>query len=248
MRSSSNPRPVNQRIIARDPARKPSVLVIEDDPDIVEVVRFNLEREGFRVHDARDGERGLDQARRSAPDLILLDLMLPGIDGLEVCRRLRTSDETRAVPVVVLTAKSEEADVVVGLEMGADDYLTKPFSPRELVARARAVLRRVSRAEERGGRTRIELHDLVLDSTRFEALNRGEIVPLTRAEFRLLWALAQRPGRVYSRGELADEITAGESLIIDRNVDVHVSSIRRKLGEAGKVIATVRGVGYKCID
>jgi len=224
------------------------VLVIEDDPDIVEVVRYNLEREGFRVLDARDGERGLDQARRAEPDLILLDLMLPGIDGLEVCRRLRAADETRAVPVVILTAKSEEADVVVGLEMGADDYLTKPFSPRELVARVRAVLRRVNRAGERGGKTRIEIHDLVLDSTRFEALHQDELVPLTRAEFRLLWALVQRPGRVYSRSELADEITAGESLIIDRNVDVHVSSIRKKLGVAGKVIATVRGVGYKCVD
>jgi two-component system phosphate regulon response regulator PhoB len=239
---------VNQRSAQGDPVRKSSVLVIEDDPDIVEVVRYNLEREGFRVLDARDGERGLEQTRRGAPDLVLLDLMLPGIDGLEVCRQLRSADETRAVPVIVLTAKSEEADVIVGLEMGADDYLTKPFSPRELVARVRAVLRRASRAEEGDGKKRIELHGLLLDATRFEALLYGTPLPLTRAEFRLLWALAQRPGRVYSRGELADEITAGESLIIDRNVDVHVSSIRKKLGEAGKVIATVRGVGYKCVD
>ncbi len=228
--------------------RKSTILVIEDDQDIVEVVRYNLEREGFRVLDARDGERGLDAAIKSKPDLILLDLMLPGIDGLEVCRRIREQEETRWIPVLILTAKNEEADVVIGLEMGADDYLSKPFSPRELVARIRAVLRRLSRTSERAGKTRIEIHDLVLDAARHEVLYGGEPVPLTRAEFRLLWALVQRPGRVYARNELADEITAGESLIIDRNVDVHISSIRRKLGEAGKVIATVRGVGYKCVD
>jgi DNA-binding response OmpR family regulator len=225
-----------------------TLLVIEDDPDIVEVVRYNLEREGFRVLVCSDGERGLSDAARTQPDLIVLDLMLPGLDGLEVCRRLRAQEPTRGIPLLMLTAKGEESDVVVGLEMGADDYLTKPFSPRELVARVRALLRRAQRAAEQPGKTRIELGDLVLDLTRHEVLHQGEPVPLTRAEFRLLWTLAQRPGRVYSRNELVDEITAGEALIIDRNVDVHVSSIRRKLGEAGKLIATVRGVGYKCLD
>jgi len=227
--------------------RKTTLLVIEDDPDIVELLRYNLEREGFRVLVAMDGERGLAEAARSHPDLVLLDLMLPGLDGLEVCRRLRTQEATRGVPVLVLTAKSEEADVVIGLEMGADDYLTKPFSPRELLARVRALLRRAQRTDE-SGKTRIEMHGLVLDVTRHEVLNQGDPVPLTRAEFRLLWTLAQRPGRVFSRNELVDEITAGEALIIDRNVDVHVSAIRKKLGEAGKMIATVRGVGYKCAD
>ena len=225
--------------------RKTTLLVIEDDPDIVELLRYNLEREGYRVLVANDGEHGLADAARHQPDLILLDLMLP---GLEVCRRLRVHDGTRATPVLVLTAKSEEADVVIGLEMGADDYLTKPFSPRELLARVRALLRRAQRTSDDPGKTRIELHGLVLDMTRHEVLNHGGLVPLTRAEFRLLWTLAQRPGRVYSRNELVDEITAGEALIIDRNVDVHVSSIRKKLGEAGKFIATVRGVGYKCAD
>ncbi len=228
--------------------RKSTLLVIEDDPDIVELVRYNLEREGFRVLHQGDGERGLAEAQRLQPELVVLDLMLPGLDGLEVCRRLRSQEGTREVPVLMLTAKGEEADVVVGLEMGADDYLTKPFSPRELVARVRALLRRSERGTAEPGKTRIELGELVLDLTRHEVLFRGEPVPLTRAEFRLLWTLAQRPGRVYSRNELVDEITAGEALIIDRNVDVHVSSIRRKLGEAGKVIATVRGVGYKCRD
>ena len=228
--------------------RKTTLLVIEDDPDIVELLRYNLEREGFRVLVATDGERGLADATRHQPDLVLLDLMLPGLDGLEVCRRLRAQAETRGIPVLVLTAKGEETDVVIGLEMGADDYLTKPFSPRELVARVRALLRRAQRSEGDPGKTRIEMHGLIMDLTRHEVLNQGSPVPLTRAEFRLLWTLAQRPGRVYSRNELVDEITAGEALIVDRNVDVHVSALRKKLGEAGKLIATVRGVGYKCAD
>jgi two-component system phosphate regulon response regulator PhoB len=227
--------------------RKSTLLVIEDDPDIVELLRYNLEREGYRVLVAMDGERGLADAARHQPELVVLDLMLPGLDGLEVCRRLRAQDGTRGIPVLMLTAKSEESDVVIGLEMGADDYLAKPFSPRELLARVRALLRRVQRVEGEG-KTRIEMKGVVLDTTRHEVLNEGTIVPLTRAEFRLLWTLVQRPGRVYSRDELVNEITAGEALIVDRNVDVHVSSIRKKLGTAGKLIATVRGVGYKCSD
>ena len=228
--------------------RKSTLLVIEDDPDIVELLRYNLEREGYRVLVATDGERGLGDAARHQPDLALLDLMLPGLDGLEVLKRMRSQDGTRGIPVLVLTAKSEETDVVIGLEMGADDYLTKPFSPRELVARVRALLRRVARGSDDVGRTRIELGELVLDLARYEVVSDGTLVPLTRAEFRLLWTLVQRPGRVYTRNELVDEITAGEAVIVDRNVDVHVSSIRKKLGDSGKRIATVRGVGYKCAD
>ena len=229
--------------------RKPTLLVIEDDPDIVELLRYNLEREGYRVLVSTDGERGLAETQRHQPDLVLLDLMLPGLDGLEVCRRLRAQDGTRGTPVLMLTAKGEESDVVIGLEMGADDYLTKPFSPRECLARVRALLRRAQRgAGGDTGRTRVEMHGVVLDTTRHEVLNQGEVVPLTRAEFRLLWTLVQRPGRVYSRDELVSEITAGEAFIVDRNVDVHVSAIRKKLGNAGRMIATVRGVGYKCED
>jgi DNA-binding response OmpR family regulator len=228
--------------------RKTTLLVIEDDPDIVELLRYNLEREGYRVVVATDGERGLTEAGRLQPDLVLLDLMLPGLDGLEVCRRLRSQEPTRGIPLLMLTAKSEESDVVIGLEMGADDYLTKPFSPRELVARIRALLRRAERVDDEPRKSRIEIQDLVLDMTRHEVLSEGQAVPLTRAEFRLLWTLVQRPGRVYTRNELVDEITAGEAVIIDRNVDVHISAIRKKLGDAGKLIATVRGVGYKCMD
>jgi two-component system phosphate regulon response regulator PhoB len=179
--------------------------------------------------------------------MILLDLMLPGIDGLEVCRRLKAVEETRGISLIILTAKGEEVDVVTGLELGADDYVTKPFSPRELTARVRAVLRR-SKLDEEPEREQREIGDLVVDRVRYEARLAGEPLTLTRAEFRLLWTLVNRPGRVYTRNELAEEITAGESLIIDRNVDVHVSSIRKKLGSSGGLIATIRGVGYKCRD
>jgi len=225
-----------------------SILVIEDDADIVEVVRYSLEREGFRVLSANDGESGLREAQLGSGDLVLLDLMLPKVDGLEICRRLRAAEETRGLPIVILTAKGEESDVIVGLEMGADDYLVKPFSPRELVARVRSVLRRLERSAAYSGQNRVQVGDLTLDAARHEVSVHGRPVELTRSEFRLLWTLAQRPGRVYPRSELIDKITAGESIIIDRNVDVHISSIRRKLGEAGGVIATVRGVGYKCRD
>jgi DNA-binding response OmpR family regulator len=227
---------------------KESVLVIEDEADIAEIVQYNLEREGFAVHLARDGEAGLREARLRKPSAIVLDLMLPGLDGLDVCRQLRARDDTRDMPIVMLTAKGEESDVVLGLGVGADDYLAKPFSPKELTARIRAVLRRSKARQESKAQTRIVRDQLTLDSERFEAAVDGQPIVLTRAEFRLLWALCQRPGRVLTRNELADAITASEAIILDRNVDVHVSAVRRKLGTAEELIVTVRGVGYKCRD
>lgn len=225
-----------------------SILVIEDDPDIVEIVSFNLEREGFRVLTAGAGDAGLELAETHGPDLVVLDLMLPGMDGLEVCRRMRASDALATVPILMLTAKSEEADVVIGLELGADDYLAKPFRPREMVARVRALLRRTEREVPEEPSKRLQRGSVVLDATRHEVSVEDELVEFTRAEFRLLWGLFERPGRVFTRGELIDRITDGEAIITERNVDVHVSSIRKKLGDAGKQIATVRGVGYKCRD
>lgn len=226
---------------------KESVLIVEDDPDIVELLQYNLERAGFRVITAQDGESGLREARTRQPNAIFLDLMLPGVDGLQVCRQLKEQEATRAIPVIMITAKGEEGDIVLGLELGADDYIPKPFSPREVVARLRAVLRR-GRDKERGAPTRIEMGSVVLDAERHEVLVDGQELPFTRAEFRLLWKLASRPGRVFSRDELVDGITGGEAYILDRNVDVHVSSIRKKLGTEAGIIATVRGVGYKCKD
>jgi two-component system phosphate regulon response regulator PhoB len=227
---------------------KESILVIEDEDDIAELVHYNLERSGYRVQLARDGESGLKEAIARLPNLIVLDLMLPGIDGLEVCRRLRMDPRCREIPIIILTARTEETDVVLGLEMGADDYLAKPFSPRELIARIRAVLRRGRVAGAQEQPHKLERGGLELDAERHEVRVEGEVVPFTRAEFRLLWLLLAKPGRVFQRKELVDALTEGEGYILERNVDVHVSSIRRKLGPAGALIATVRGVGYKCRD
>ena len=225
-----------------------TILVIEDDPDIRELLEYNLEREGYRILTAKSGEKGLEQATNKLPALIMLDLMLPGIDGLEVCRRLKRSDDTTGIPLIMLTAKGEESDVVLGFELGADDYITKPFSPRELVARVRAVLRRGQHPEPELTTSRRELGDIVIDSSRYELIVAGSPVDLTLTEFRICEALASRPGRVFTRSQILDKMTDGEGFISDRNVDVHVRSIRKKLAEHKDVIATVRGIGYKWKD
>jgi two-component system phosphate regulon response regulator PhoB len=228
--------------MAKDP-----ILIIEDDPDIVELLQYNLEKEGYPVRTAKDGESGLHAARRYKPGLILLDLMMPGMDGLEVCRHLKRDPGTSGIPLMMITAKGEESDVVAGLELGADDYISKPFSPREVLARIRAVQRRGG-ARVTQSKTRIELGPVVLDRERHELHVDGQEVELTRAEFRMLWAMAVTPGRVFTRDELVEHITAGETFISDRNVDVHVSAVRKKLGASTDLIQTVRGVGYKCRD
>ena len=225
---------------------KETILVVEDDPDIVELLEYSLEREGYKVLAASDGEKGLSEARRRKPALVLLDLMLPGLDGLSICRALKEDGATKDIPVMMLTAKGEESDVVVGLEFGADDYVRKPFSPRELIARIRAVMRRSQPAP--AVRSRIELGSVTLDKERHEVSVDDVPVTFTRSEFRLLWRLAKHPGRVYSRDELVESLTDGEAVILDRNIDVHVSSIRKKLGEHGGIVVTVRGVGYKAVD
>lgn len=225
---------------------KESILIVEDDPDIVELLQYTLEREGYPVLAAQNGEKGLAEARRRKPGLIVLDLMLPGLDGLGVCKALKSDEATKGIPIVMLTAKGEESDIVLGLEFGADDYVKKPFSPRELVARIRTVLRRGQPVSE--SKTRIEIGEVVLDRERHEVTVSGADVPFTRSEFRLIWTLAKHPGRVYTREELVERLTDGEVVILDRNIDVHVSSIRKKLGDDHPVVLTVRGVGYKCIE
>jgi len=225
---------------------KETILIVEDDPDIVELLEYYLEREGYSVLIARDGEKGLAEAKRRKPSLVLLDLMLPGLDGLQVCRALKEDESTKGIPVMMLTARGEESDVVVGLEFGADDYVRKPFSPRELIARMRAVLRRSQPSVE--ARLRVEIGAVALDRERHEVTVDDLPVVFTRSEFRLLWRLAKTPGRVYSRDELVESLTDGEAVILDRNIDVHVSSIRKKLGAHGGTIVTVRGVGYKVLD
>jgi DNA-binding response OmpR family regulator len=224
-----------------------TILVVEDDSDIVELLRYNLEREGFEVRAVGDGEAGLAAAETHQPALILLDLMLPGMEGLEVCRELRRRETTSTIPLIMLTAKGDEADIVLGLGLGADDYVTKPFSPKQLIARIRAVLRRGTTRPASDTVERIDRGPLVIDTARHEVRLDGTPVTLTLAEFRILHALAATPDRVFTRDQLLDRITQGKSVIIDRNVDVHVRAIRKKLGRYGDRIVTVRGVGYKCM-
>lgn len=226
---------------------KKSILVVEDESDILELVRYNLTREGYDVREAASGEAALKLVKTVKPDLVLLDLMLPEIDGLEVCRRLKAEPTTAEIPVVMLTAKGEEADIVAGLELGADDYVTKPFSPRVLIARVRAVLRR--RAQKTPGeKDVIKAHNIVIHPGRHEVLIDGEPVALTHTEFRVLQYLARRPGWVFTRYQIVDAVHGEDYAVTERAVDVQIVGLRKKLGEAGKYIETVRGVGYRFME
>jgi two-component system alkaline phosphatase synthesis response regulator PhoP len=223
---------------------KPCVLVVDDEEDILELVRYNLAKEGHRVRCVATGEEALEAARADVPDLVILDLMLPGLDGLEVCRALKRDPETAHIPILMLTAKGEEADVVAGLEMGADDYVTKPFSPRVLLARVKAVLRR-STARTPEDNATLHVRDIVINPQRHEVLARGKPVELTYCEFRLLHYLARRPGWVFTRQQIIDHVRGDNYPVTDRSVDVQVVGLRRKLGPCGDCIETVRGVGYR---
>jgi DNA-binding response OmpR family regulator len=223
------------------------ILIVEDEPDMVELVRYNLEKEGYKVDEADDGESALAMAQKTPPDLVVLDLMLPAIDGLEVLRRLRAGRATAHVPVLILTAKGGEADRVVGLELGADDYVVKPFSPRELVARVKAHLRRQARRDESS--TVIVAGPIRIDSGKREVSVAGEAAPLTATEFDLLRFLAERPGRALKRNELIDGALGEDAMVTDRVIDAHIAAVRRKLGERGAAyIETIRGYGYRFLD
>ena len=224
---------------------KSTVLIIDDEKDLVELVSYNLQKEGFLVRSALDGEAGLASAVRELPDAILVDLMLPGIDGLEVCQRLRSEPRTARIPIIMLTAKSAESDRVVGLELGADDYVTKPFSPRELAARIKAVLRRASPQSSAAPSAVIRRGGLTIDMGRREVACGGKTIALTATEFRLLHHLADHPGRVFSRSQLIDATLGREIAVVDRTIDVHVTGLRKKLGQCGEWIETVRGFGYR---
>ncbi len=225
---------------------KPTILVVDDEEDIVERVELNLTREGYRVLGCTTGEKALEIARSKMPDLILLDLMLPGIDGLEVCRRLKNGPKTHRIPIVILTAKGEETDIVMGLELGADDYVTKPFSGKVLAARVRRLLRRA--AQPPSEQEVIKVHDLTIDPGRHEVWAKDSKVDLTRTEFDILRTLAKRAGLVLSRYQIVDAIHGDDYAVTDRAVDVQIVSLRRKLGPCGQYIETVRGVGYRFRD
>ena len=221
-----------------------NIFVVEDEEDIQELLRYNLTREGYAVAAAARGEEAVKAILRKPPDLILLDLMLPGLDGLEVCRTLKKDPKTAGIPIVMATAKGEESDVVAGLELGADDYVTKPFSMKVLIARVRAVLRR-KREPSADENALIRIHDIEINPGRHEVLIRGTPVEMTFSEFKILHLLAGRPGWVMTREQIVDAVRGEDYAVTDRAVDVQIVGIRRKLGPRADYIETVRGVGYR---
>ncbi len=222
---------------------QPTVLVVEDEQDILDVVDYNLQQAGFRVLKAMNGIDAVNLVKKERPEMVVLDLMLPGLDGKEVCRRIRQEDKTRRIPVLILTAKAEEVDRIIGFEIGADDYMTKPFSPRELVLRVQAVLRRTM--DQPAPSARLAFPGLLIDLEKHRVEVNGEEVVLTATEFNLLHHLASRPGRVQSRDVLLDQVWGYPYEGYARTVDTHVRRLRKKLGPEKERIETIRGVGYR---
>ncbi len=227
--------------------KKTKIVVVEDEADILEVIDYNLSKEGFEVCSALDGEEGLALVKKEVPDLVILDLMLPGLDGIEVCRKLKADSTTKSISIIMVTAKGEESDIVLGLGMGADDYVVKPFRPRELMARIKSVLRRGGLREE-GDHELISRGELVIDSNRHEVRLEGKKIVLTAMEFKLLHFLALHPGRVFTRENLLSHVSSEDAYIIDRNIDVHIRSIRKKLDQHRELIETIHRVGYRFRD
>lgn len=221
------------------------LLIVDDEDAILQLLEYNLVKEGYQVDMARSGEEALAKARRSHPDLMVLDLMLPGIDGLEVCRELKADRSTAGIPIIMLTAKTEDSDIVAALELGADDYVTKPFSPSVLVARIRAGLRRRKERTAPEVDRLVSLDDLIVDPVRHEVKLGAQVLDLTATEFAILYLLARRPGWVFTRSQIIEQIKGSDYPVTERSVDVHIVGLRKKLGAAGLRIETVRGVGYR---
>ena len=235
---------------AANPRSSGRVLVVEDERDVAELLRYNLTKDGYDVVLAATGADAVKQAHEAHPDVVLLDIMVPQLNGWEICRRLKQDAETRAIPVIMVTGRVEEGDKVLGFEVGADDYVTKPFSPRELLARIRAVARR-GRVDPVGRKTQVKVGDLEIDRHRFEVRMKGRVVTLTPKEFELLALLANAPGRVFGRDELLDAVWGRDGFVEPRTVDVHVARLRRKFTSArvpAPGVETVRGVGYRFRD
>jgi two-component system phosphate regulon response regulator PhoB len=227
--------------------RRKDILIVEDEPDIAELIRFHVEREGLSPRVVSSGQTAMESIRSRHPDLVVLDLMLPDLDGLEVCRRLTWDEETRSIPILIVSAKGEEADIVAGLELGADDYVTKPFSPKVLMARIRTVLRREREPTQPEDTRRLQLGSglVSIDLDRHEVTVEGAKVDLTLTEFGILAYLAGRPGFVRTRDQIISAVHGDNVVLTGRTVDVHVTAIRRKLGQVGSLLETVRGVGYR---
>ena len=226
---------------------KPLIVVVEDEQAIQDVVAYNLRREGYEVLLAGDGDEGLALIQSKRPALVILDLMLPGIDGLSICQQLRADAKTRSIPLMILSAKEEESDIVIGLSLGADDYLSKPFSPREMLARVKALLRRANNSRSVAD-DYIQVGPLAIDFSRFEAKLSGQPLKLTATEFKLLAELAGHPGRALTREHLLNRAVGDAVVVVDRNIDVHIRSVRKKLGDHAGMIETVRGLGYRFVE
>jgi len=248
----------NRGVVKHDVAMKKRVVIVEDEEDIINLVKYNMEREGYTVDFAYTGFDGLQKIEAQHPDLVILDIMLEDIDGFTICRRLKSSARTKDIPVIMLTAKSEDVDIITGLEVGADDYITKPFSPRVLIARVRALLRRINgkgsldTSEGLRSDERIVVHGLTILPERYEVLYNNTVLPLSITEFKILYLLAKNPGRVFSRTEIISAIKGEDYPVTERSVDVQILGLRKKLGkygeDIGKIVETIRGVGYKIKD
>ncbi len=223
------------------------ILIVEDEKDIAELISYNLKREGFDTRAVTSGEKAVAAVLKETPDLVILDLMLPGVDGLEICKQLKYSEKTKNIPILIVTAKTEEHEIVLGLELGADDYLTKPFSPRVLIARAKAVIRRYSRkaAEKTTEQTIIKAGNILIDLSRYRVEIEGEKANLSATEFNLLVFLARNRGSVFSRNQIIEAVKGSDYPVTDRSVDVQIVGLRKKLGGAGSIIETIRGIGYR---
>lgn len=221
------------------------IFIVDDEPDILELVSINMTRAGFRAFEFENAAALYNKLPKIKPDLIILDLMLPDENGMDICRRLKSSDDYSQIPIIILTAKSETTDKILGLEFGADDYVTKPFEPRELVARVKAVLRRATPQVEKEKKKIIFGNMLEVDPNKFEAKVNNKKIILTTTEFKILELLLRKPGYVYSRDKILTNLWGNEKIVEERTVDVHIKHLRQKLGRAGELIKNIRGVGYK---
>lgn len=224
---------------------KKRIIVVEDEADICDLIKYNLSAEGFQVDTFTSGEEGLKAVFREMPDLVLLDIMIPGLGGLDILKKLKAEPQTAGIPVAMITAKNSEIDIVIGLELGADDYITKPFSTRVLVARVKAVLRRAEKDEAHFSPTILKTGGIIIDQERHTVSADGENIELTHSEFLILHLLARNPQRVFSRYQIVNEIHGSDHMVTDRTIDVHIAGLRKKLGSCGENIRTVRGFGYK---
>lgn len=222
-----------------------SILIVEDEQDIMELISYNLRKEGYAIHQAASGEKALSNVEAHIPDLIILDLMLPGIGGIDICRQLKRGERTRNIPIIMVTAKSEDSDIITGLEMGADDYITKPFSPKVLIARIRTVLRRNSDSFHSKEEQLIRINGIEINPARHTVHAKGEEIILSATEFAILEFLAANPGWVFSRNQIIKNVKGNDYPVTERSVDVQILGLRKKLGSYGDTIQTVRGVGYR---